>query len=63
MYSEESDKTYSFEFDEYGARLLQKCVDHYVKMWPGGDAEEQESLKCLQTIVHSIVLEYEFEKE
>ncbi len=57
------EQTYSFEFDEYGARLLQKCVDHYLKMWPGGDPEEQEALHCLQKIVYSIVLEFDFNKE
>ena len=59
----DEEQTYSFEFDEYGARLLQKCVDHYLERWPGGDPEEQKALWCLQRVVYSIVLEYEYNKD
>ena len=51
------DRQYSLTTDYGGIRLLKHCVDETLERWPGGDPQEQENLKYLQSVLFSMVLE------
>ena len=40
-----------------GVYLIKSCIDHCLERWPGGDPQEQEHLKLLQTILNAMMLE------
>ena len=59
---EEEPLMLALQINEAAAKLLLKSVDFHIKMWPGGEAAEQEGLHALQTRLRGAVLEYQMRK-
>ena len=58
-----ADGEYQLNMTGYGARIFKRSVDYYLERWPGGDPEEQASLKQLQLVLTAIVLEDTIERD
>jgi len=44
---------------ESGARTLLSAVDTALRVWPGGDPQEQHDLQQAQVVLRSVVLEFD----
>ena len=56
-----SDKPlFNFQVSAASLQLLVKALDLYVERWPGGDPNEQEVLKHMQTELHKAYLDLTF---
>ena len=54
------DILFNFKVDKPSLSLIVKAVDDFVQRWPGGDPEEQENAKSIQTELHKAFLEIRF---
>ena len=54
------DILFNFQIDKPALALLVRAVDKYIEEWPGGEAEEQERAKEIQTELRKAHLELKF---
>jgi len=56
----EDDILFNFQVDASALKILVKALDKYVEKWPGGQPDEQENLKKIQSELHKAYLELTF---
>ena len=54
------DILFNFQIDKPALSLLVRAVDKYLKDWPGGEPEDQERAKGIQTELRKAHLELKF---
>jgi hypothetical protein len=52
---------YHIELPIEGIRLIHTGLSQAIERWPGGDAEEQESLIMMRDNFYRIMLEHQFD--
>jgi len=52
---------YHIELPIEGIRLIHTGLSQSIERWPGGDAEEQESLIMMRDNFYRIMLEHQFD--
>ena len=61
MNESEEVSTILFQLDQESLAVLLDSVKYRLDMWPGGDAEEQESLVALKSMLFAALLEFQFD--
>lgn len=49
------------QLTETAARILRNSVTVAIRYWPGGDPEEQENMKYMESLLNSVLLEFTYE--
>ena len=57
----DEDGLIALQFNEAAIRILRDSVTVALRYWPGGDPDEQEGMKYLESLLNGILLEYMFE--
>ena len=57
------DHTFNFEVNGKALYYINRAMDKYIEKWPGGNPEEQETLKTIQLGLRQAMLDWQMIKQ